>query len=183
MYTSGRSSARRASTVVRGTTVTGVVGGQDNNNIGQDASSSISNVVFVAPTVVSNANRFVRTTSSSLVRATSVPTTPGPSTSNSSSHWNNSGEQETDYVVDPVQGKAYYKGQFLGRVSNFLYLSMYYLSLDHLVCALTHSIFKQHLLLPRFFFPSFFFFLFFFFLFFFFLFLRDILSPLPPRSH
>ncbi|XP_047357049.1 serine/threonine-protein kinase PLK1-like [Vespa velutina] len=115
MYTSGRSSARRASSVVRGTMVAGIVGGQDNNNIGQDASSSISNVVFVAPTVVSNANRFVRTTSSSLVRATSVPTTPGPSTSNSSSHWNNSSEQETDYVVDPVQGKAYYKGQFLGR--------------------------------------------------------------------
>ncbi|XP_043493546.1 serine/threonine-protein kinase polo-like [Polistes fuscatus] len=113
MYTNGKSSNRRApSSVIRGTTVAGIVAGQDNNNIGQDVSSSISNVVFVAPTVVSNANRFVRTTSSSLVRAIS---TPGASTSNSSSHWNNSNEQETDYVVDPVQGKAYYKGQFLGR--------------------------------------------------------------------
>lgn len=36
---------------------------------------------------------------------------PGPSTS-----WNNSAEQESDYVVDPVQGNAYYKGQFLGKV-------------------------------------------------------------------
>ncbi|KAI4498238.1 hypothetical protein M0802_006724 [Mischocyttarus mexicanus] len=122
IYTNGAKSAPRRvpSSVVKGitTTVSGLVTGQDNNNIGQDASSSISNVVFVPPTtttvVVSNTNRFVRTTSSSLVRAIS---TPGASTSNSSStHWNNSNEQETDYVVDPVQGKAYYKGQFLGRV-------------------------------------------------------------------
>ncbi|KAG5311774.1 PLK1 kinase, partial [Acromyrmex insinuator] len=48
----------------------------------------------------------------SLARTTSVAKPPGPSMSSS---WNNSAEQESDYVVDPVQGNAYYKGQFLGK--------------------------------------------------------------------
>ncbi|XP_018362195.1 PREDICTED: serine/threonine-protein kinase PLK1-like [Trachymyrmex cornetzi] len=49
----------------------------------------------------------------SLARTTSVAKAPaGPSMSSS---WNNSAEQESDYVVDPVQGNAYYKGQFLGK--------------------------------------------------------------------
>lgn len=52
----------------------------------------------------------------SLARSSSAVTTSArPSTSS----WNdsiNSAEQESDYVVDPVQGNAYYKGQFLGKV-------------------------------------------------------------------
>ncbi|KAG5319942.1 PLK1 kinase, partial [Pseudoatta argentina] len=48
----------------------------------------------------------------SLARTTSVAKPPGPFMS---SPWNNSAEQESDYVVDPVQGNAYYKGQFLGK--------------------------------------------------------------------
>ncbi|XP_077279330.1 serine/threonine-protein kinase PLK1 [Temnothorax americanus] len=47
----------------------------------------------------------------SLPRTTGVAK-PGPSASSS---WNSSAERESDYVVDPVQGNAYYKGQFLGK--------------------------------------------------------------------
>lgn len=53
----------------------------------------------------------------SLARSSSGVTSARPSTSS----WNdsiNSGsaEQETDYITDPAQGNAYYKGQFLGKV-------------------------------------------------------------------
>ncbi|XP_015510211.2 serine/threonine-protein kinase PLK1 [Neodiprion lecontei] len=41
----------------------------------------------------------------------SLPVNEGPSTSS----WNNSGDQESEYVVDPVNGNTYYKGQFLGK--------------------------------------------------------------------
>lgn len=84
------------------------------DNQTQDVSSA-SNVAIttgnnVTPTT--NGNRFGNATVS-LIRTTSVAK-PGPSTSSS---WNNSTEQqESDYVVDPVQGNAYYKGQFLGKV-------------------------------------------------------------------
>ncbi|KAK0170134.1 hypothetical protein PV328_010734 [Microctonus aethiopoides] len=41
--------------------------------------------------------------------------TPTPG-NKSMTHWdNNSHDNETDYVVDPVQGNAYHKGQFLGK--------------------------------------------------------------------
>lgn len=89
----------------------------DNNGV-QDVSSSASNVATTTTTTGSNATpttaaagRFGNA-SLSLLRTSGVAK-PGPSTSSS---WNNSGEQESDYVVDPVQGNAYYKGQFLGKV-------------------------------------------------------------------
>ncbi|XP_076236514.1 serine/threonine-protein kinase PLK1 [Calliopsis andreniformis] len=89
------------------------------NNI-QDISSA-TNAVNVANTVTvttstsasnvtsSASGSQFGNTASSLIRTTSV-ITAGPSTSS----WNNA-EQESDYVVDPVQGNAYYKGQFLGK--------------------------------------------------------------------
>ncbi|XP_076376096.1 serine/threonine-protein kinase PLK1 isoform X1 [Megalopta genalis] len=85
---------------------------------GQDVSSAV-NVpsVAVATTTSSTSNvtssasgSHFGNTASSLIRTTSV-ITAGPSTSS----WNNSTEQESDYVVDPVQGNAYHKGQFLGK--------------------------------------------------------------------
>ncbi|EZA57678.1 hypothetical protein DMN91_003089 [Ooceraea biroi] len=85
----------------------------DNNGV-QDVSSSASNVVAItntgsntSPTIA--AGRFGNATVS-LLRTSGIAK-PGPSTSSS---WNNS-EQENEYVVDPVQGNAYYKGQFLGK--------------------------------------------------------------------
>ncbi|XP_076640142.1 serine/threonine-protein kinase PLK1 isoform X2 [Colletes latitarsis] len=66
--------------------------------------SSTSNVTWSA------SGSHFGNTASSLIRTTSV-ITAGPSTSS----WNNSTEQESDYVVDPVQGNAYHKGQFLGK--------------------------------------------------------------------
>ena len=46
----------------------------------------------------------------------------------STSSWaNNSTETETDYVVDPVQGNAYHKGQFLGKVSCLFYFILFFL--------------------------------------------------------
>ncbi|CAK9818386.1 Serine/threonine-protein kinase PLK3 [Anthophora plagiata] len=49
-------------------------------------------------------------TASSLIRTTSV-ITAGPSVSS----WSNLAEEELLYVVDPVQGNTYYKGQLLGK--------------------------------------------------------------------
>ncbi|CAL7941413.1 unnamed protein product [Xylocopa violacea] len=87
----------------------------DNNNV-QDASLSTNNVA-TATTTTSTGNvtssvsgSRLGNTAPSLIRTTSV-ITAGPSTSS----WNNSAEEELDYVVDPVQGNAYYKGQFLGK--------------------------------------------------------------------
>lgn len=85
------------------------------DNLTQDVSSSASNAATttgsnVTPTT--NGGRFGNA-AVSLIKTISVAK-PGPSTSSS---WNNSTEQqESDYVVDPVQGNAYYKGQFLGKV-------------------------------------------------------------------
>ena len=89
----------------------------DNNNA-QNVSSSTNNIATVTTTTTSTNNitssvsgsRFGNT-ALSLIRTTSV-ITAGPSTSS----WNNSAEEELDYIVDPVQGNAYYKGQLLGKV-------------------------------------------------------------------
>lgn len=86
------------------------------NNV-QDVSSSTNNVAIVTTTTSTNnvtcsvSGSRLGNTASSLIRTTSV-ITAGPSTSS----WNNSAEEELDYVVDPVQGNAYYKGQLLGKV-------------------------------------------------------------------
>lgn len=87
-------------------------------NNAQDISSSTNNVATTVTTANSasnvtssmNGSRYPNT-ATSLIRTTSV-VTAGPSTSS----WNNSTEEELDYVVDPVQGNAYYKGQLLGKV-------------------------------------------------------------------
>ncbi|KAL6257928.1 hypothetical protein P5V15_011527 [Pogonomyrmex californicus] len=84
------------------------------NNPTQDI-STVSNVATTTPgsnvTSTTNGGRFGNAAAVSLPRMAGVAK-PGPSTSS----WNNSaGEQESDYVVDPVQGNAYYKGQFLGK--------------------------------------------------------------------
>ncbi|XP_050480342.1 serine/threonine-protein kinase PLK1-like isoform X3 [Bombus huntii] len=85
------------------------------NNV-QDVSSSTNNVAIVTTTTSTNnvtcsvSGSRLGNTASSLIRTTSV-ITAGPSTSS----WNNSAEEELDYVVDPVQGNAYYKGQLLGK--------------------------------------------------------------------
>lgn len=89
------------------------------DNPTQDVSSSVSNVATTTGsnvTSTTNGGRFGNA-AVSLIKTISVAK-PGPSTSSS---WNNSTEQqESDYVVDPVQGNAYYKGQFLGKVcANF----------------------------------------------------------------
>jgi len=96
----------------------------DNNGV-QDISSSASNVAAATSTATGNnatpttaAGRFGNA-SVSLLRTNGVAK-PGPSTSSS---WNNP-EQENDYVVDPVQGNAYYKGQFLGKVGAQKFLSI-----------------------------------------------------------
>ncbi|XP_014488736.1 PREDICTED: serine/threonine-protein kinase PLK1-like isoform X1 [Dinoponera quadriceps] len=88
----------------------------DNN--AQDVSSSASNVVTsgsnATSTTISGSGggRFGNTAAVSLPRSATSVATPGPSTSS----WNNSvAEQESDYVVDPVQGNAYHKGYFLGK--------------------------------------------------------------------
>lgn len=110
----------RTSTLIYGSS--GQPSSRDNN--AQDVSST-TNTVNVANTVTvttstsasnvtsSASGSHFGNTASSLIRTTSV-ITAGPSTSS----WNNSTEQESDYVVDPVQGNAYYKGQFLGKVSD-----------------------------------------------------------------
>lgn len=85
------------------------------NNLAQDVSTSASNVATTTGsniTSTTNGGRFGNVPVS-LARTTSVAKAPGPSMPSS---WNNSAEQESDYVVDPVQGNAYYKGQFLGKV-------------------------------------------------------------------
>lgn len=84
------------------------------DNQTQDVSSSASNVATTTGsnvTSTTNGGRFGNA-AVSLLRTTSVAK-PGPSTSSS---WNSTEQQESDYVVDPVQGNAYYKGQFLGKV-------------------------------------------------------------------
>ncbi|XP_018312513.1 serine/threonine-protein kinase PLK1 [Mycetomoellerius zeteki] len=84
------------------------------NNLAQDVSTSASNVATTTGsniTSTTNGGRFGNVPVS-LARTTSVAKAPGPSMPSS---WNNSAEQESDYVVDPVQGNAYYKGQFLGK--------------------------------------------------------------------
>lgn len=97
------------------------------NPTAQDVSSSASNVAATTTggnvTSTTNAGR-LGNTAVALLRSISVAK-PGPSTSSS---WNSSTEQESDYVVDPVQGNAYYKGQFLGKVSTlnqFLFLHFF----------------------------------------------------------
>ncbi|XP_011876141.1 PREDICTED: serine/threonine-protein kinase PLK1-like [Vollenhovia emeryi] len=90
------------------------------NNPAQDASTSASNVAATTTAattttsgnVTSNGGRFGNVPISLSASRTTGAAKPGPSTSSS---WNNSTEQESDYVVDPVQGNAYYKGQFLGK--------------------------------------------------------------------
>ena len=82
----------------------------------QDVSSSTNNVATLTTTsntsnVTSSASGSrVGNTASSLIRTTSAITAEPSATS-----WNNSAEEELDYVVDPVQGNAYYKGQLLGK--------------------------------------------------------------------
>ncbi|KAG5348280.1 PLK1 kinase, partial [Acromyrmex charruanus] len=73
--------------------------------------TSLPSEVELNVTSTTNGGRFGNVPVS-LARTTSVAKPPGPSMSSS---WNNSAEQESDYVVDPVQGNAYYKGQFLGK--------------------------------------------------------------------
>lgn len=86
----------------------------DNNM--QDTTSLTNNVATVTTTAGTNnltssvSGSRLSNTATSLIRTTSV-ITAGPSTSS----WNNSAEEELDYVVDPVQGNAYYKGQLLGK--------------------------------------------------------------------
>lgn len=88
------------------------------NNV-QDTTSLTNNVATVTTTAGTNnltssvSGSRLSNTATSLIRTTSV-ITAGPSTSS----WNNSAEEELDYVVDPVQGNAYYKGQLLGKVRN-----------------------------------------------------------------
>ncbi|XP_031834532.1 serine/threonine-protein kinase PLK1 isoform X2 [Nomia melanderi] len=85
---------------------------------GQDVSSTANVASVAAATTTSSTSNVTSSasgshfgnTASSLIRTTSV-ITAGPSTSS----WNNSADQESDYVVDPVQGNAYHKGQFLGK--------------------------------------------------------------------
>ncbi|XP_053984226.1 serine/threonine-protein kinase PLK1-like isoform X3 [Hylaeus volcanicus] len=81
--------------------------------------SSVTNLANVATaTTTSTASNVTSSpigshsgnTASSLIRTTSV-ITARPSTSSC----NHSTDQESDYVVDPVQGNAYHKGQFLGK--------------------------------------------------------------------
>ena len=85
----------------------------------QDTTSLTNNVATVTTTAGTNnltssvSGSRLSNTATSLIRTTSV-ITAGPSTSS----WNNSAEEELDYVVDPVQGNAYYKGQLLGKVRN-----------------------------------------------------------------
>ena len=80
-------------------------------NVGNGANVATAATSTSASNVTSSASgSHFGNTASSLIRTTSV-ITAGPSTSS----WNNSAEQESDYVVDPVQGNAYYKGQFLGK--------------------------------------------------------------------
>ncbi|XP_071652348.1 serine/threonine-protein kinase PLK1 [Temnothorax longispinosus] len=87
--------------------------GDNNPATTQDISMSASNVVTTTGSNVTSTTNGGRFGSApvSLPRTTGV-VKPGPSTSSS---WNSSAEQESDYVVDPVQGNAYYKGQFLGK--------------------------------------------------------------------
>lgn len=95
------------------------------NNPAQDVSTSASNVVTTTGsnvTSTTSGGRFGGSAPVSLPRTTAGVVKPGPSTSAS---WNNSAEQESDYVVDPVQGNAYYKGQFLGKVHERARLLIY----------------------------------------------------------
>lgn len=97
----------------------------DNN--AQDVSSSASNVITsgsnATSTISGSGGRFGNTVAVSLPRNTTNVVTPRPSTSS----WNNSiAEQESDYVVDPVQGNAYHKGHFLGKVRAYLYKRISY---------------------------------------------------------
>lgn len=97
----------------------------DNN--AKDVSSSTSNVLLpsgsnaTSTTISGSGGRFGNTAAVSLPRSATSVATPGPSTSS----WNsNVAEQESDYVVDPVQGNAYHKGHFLGKVSALFHLAL-----------------------------------------------------------
>lgn len=111
--------ATPTSTLIYATSSTAQPSTSRDNNV-QDVSSSASNVATTTTSNVTstttNGGRFGNAGTIPLLRTTNVAT-PGPSTSAS---WNNAavGEQESDYVVDPVQGNAYYKGHFLGKASN-----------------------------------------------------------------
>lgn len=90
----------------------------DNQTQDVSSASNVATTTGSNVTPTTNRSRFGNT-AVSLIRTTSVAK-PGPSTSSS---WNNPTEQqESDYVVDPVQGNAYYKGQFLGKVHVQIYL-------------------------------------------------------------
>lgn len=94
----------------------------------QDISSSASNVATVTTTVTTTTVISTSTTGSnatspiaagrfgnaavSLLRTRGIAK-PAPFASSS---WNGSGEKENCYIVDPVKGNTYYKGQFLGKV-------------------------------------------------------------------
>jgi len=82
------------------------------NNPAQDVSTSASNVATTTGSNVTSTTNGGRFGNVPISLRTANVAKPGPSTSS----WNNSVEQESDYVVDPVQGNAYYKGQFLGKV-------------------------------------------------------------------
>ncbi|EFN68422.1 Serine/threonine-protein kinase PLK2 [Camponotus floridanus] len=83
----------------------------DNQTQDVSSASNVATTTGSNVTPTTNGSRFGNA-AVSLIRTTSV-VKPGPSTSSS---WNNPTEQqESDYVVDPVQGNAYYKGQFLGK--------------------------------------------------------------------
>ncbi|KZC14896.1 Serine/threonine-protein kinase PLK2 [Dufourea novaeangliae] len=80
-------------------------------NVANVATTTTTTTTSNASNVTSSASgSHFGNTASSLIRTTSV-ITAGPSTSS----WNTSTDQESDYVVDPVQGNAYHKGQFLGK--------------------------------------------------------------------
>lgn len=93
---------------------------KNSNNVQQVPLSDINTAaVRNNVTLTTNANRLANATLSLLRINNSA--TPGPSTS----CWNNSTEQENDYVVDPVQGNAYYKGLFLGKVCTYIFLDYF----------------------------------------------------------
>ncbi|KOC62866.1 Serine/threonine-protein kinase plk-1 [Habropoda laboriosa] len=113
----------------------------DNN--AQDLSLSTNNVMTVTTTtstsnVTSSANGSrLGNTATSLIRTTSV-ITAGPSTSS----WSNSAEEELDYVVDPVQGNAYYRGQLLGKIAREI---MIHKELNHVNVVQLHHYFEDNL--------------------------------------
>lgn len=94
-----------------------VASGYNYNNINNNNNANLRCNHLVG-TCACSATTTTSQTSSTLTRTFNLAN--GIATSSSWS--NNSVEQETDYVVDPVQGNAYHKGQFLGKVRCFIVL-------------------------------------------------------------